>query len=156
MSNAISLINQFPRTKGEQNIFIEKAVDEVKMGIYNALDVEIYMKAFEHIASKIREQIKENTINEANKQGGKSFEYKGINCTLAEFGTKYNFSDCGDPVYNSLSKQLTALTLKIKEREAFLKAIPAEGIDHIDINTGECIKIYKPSKTSTTGLKINF
>jgi hypothetical protein len=156
MSNAISLINQFPSTKKEQKYFVDKAVGEVLSGDYNPLDVEIYLKAFENISSEIRKQIKEATIKEAQKHGAKTFEYRDAEVTIGEYGTKYDYTQCCDSEYNQLAAEIKCLTEKLKEREKFLKNIPVLGLDFIDANSGEIKKIYPPLKTSTTSVAIKF
>lgn len=84
---------------------------------------------------------------------GKSFQtLSGTKLELAEVGTKYDYSQCGDTQMDDLNNQLDILEFAIKERQTFLKAIPLSGMDVI-IDGGEVCKIYPPSKTSTSSVK---
>jgi hypothetical protein len=42
---------------------------------------------------------------------------------------------------------------EVKERQAFLKALPITGIDIIDFN-GEVLKVFPPSKSSITSVTV--
>jgi hypothetical protein len=45
------------------------------------------------------------------------------------------------------------LTAKVKEREAFLKGLPYEGMTVVDEVTGEVSKVYPPAKKSSDVIK---
>ena len=75
---------------------------------------------------------------------GKSFVYNGVKFTVQERPT-YDYSVCEDETYKELLEQKERLDAKVKDREAFLKALkePVACITHG--NT-----IYPPSKKSKT------
>ena len=73
---------------------------------------------------------------------------------IKEVGTKYDFSKCGDPVYEQLEQMAESAKSSLKERSDFLKAIPKSGIPFLDENSGEMITVYPPSKSSTTSIAI--
>ena len=76
----------------------------------------------------------------------------GTKIELAEVGVKYNYMNCNDLEILELYEQERHLSEKIKEREAFLKTLPYTGLDIITAD-GEAVKIYPPSKTSTSSIK---
>jgi len=84
---------------------------------------------------------------------GKEFiSPSGTKIELAEVGTKYDFSQCNDEILDELLKQQETIDLAVKERQSFLKSIPAGGMDIITKH-GECVKIFAPSKSSTSSFK---
>jgi hypothetical protein len=71
-----------------------------------------------------------------------------------ETGTKYNFEQCNDQVLVELYSELVDIKTRIKEREDFLKAIPAKGTDILDPDTGEVTTLYPPAKSSKSSIVI--
>ena len=83
---------------------------------------------------------------------------KGTKFSLAETGTKYDYSTCNDPLYNHLSAKKKALDEEIKARETFLKSIKDFLIISIpDPETGELLEnitVTPPNKTSNSSYKV--
>jgi hypothetical protein len=76
---------------------------------------------------------------------------------LMEAAGKFDFSTCGDPVWNHLNQQLEEIKLQIKERESFLKGIKSmTKMDIINPKTAELhenVELYPPIKSSTSTFK---
>jgi hypothetical protein len=83
---------------------------------------------------------------------GSSTTLNGTRIELAEVGTKYDYTFCEDEIHNELIIRRASLDEQIKEREAFLKTLPASGIDVIN-EDGVVSRIYPPSKHSTSSVK---
>lgn len=98
------------------------------------------------------ERFKSYVLDEVGKYGKGRTLASGTKIELAEVGVKYNYDQCGDPVYAGLMQEKAALDFKIKTRESFLKMTPPEGVEvrHED----ELITIYPPSKSSQSSYKI--
>ena len=91
--------------------------------------------------------------DEVTKEGSKAkVTVTGVKIELAETGVKYDFSQCNDYDLNCLLEESERLEVKIKERKEFLKLIPKAGVDVVT-NFGEVIRIYPPSKSSTSNFK---
>ena len=75
--------------------------------------------------------------------------YKGSEFTTMEAGTRYDYSECGHQEYNDLVAQIKVLEARKKEIEEDLKGIKGSRTE-VNEDTGECIKLYPPKKTSTT------
>ena len=59
-----------------------------------------------------------------------------------------------DALINELSRSVWCeLTAKVKEREAFLKGLPYEGMTVVDEVSGEVTKVYPPAKKSSDVIK---
>jgi hypothetical protein len=108
----------------------------------------------EKVFDKIKPTLIENALNEIS-----NFEknpiIKGSEFSIVEAGVKYDYSDCNDIEYNTLTTQIEALKSTLKERETFLKAIK-QPMQMIDENSGEVYTINPPKKSSTTTLKVTF
>lgn len=85
---------------------------------------------------------------------GKDFKTSsGTKIELAEVGVKYDYTSCNDIVLNELQKESDLLSEKIKERQTFLKSVSQSGMEYLEPLTGELVKIYPPTKTSTSSVK---
>lgn len=89
---------------------------------------------------------------EIAKYGSAHTTASGTRIELAEVGVKYDYVFCEDDILNDMIIQREALDERIKERQDFLKRLPAEGIDIISEH-GEVKRIYPPSKSSTSSVK---
>lgn len=91
----------------------------------------------------------------------------GIKVAAIEAGIRYDYLGTGDPVIVELHAKMEALKLEIKEREEFLRSIPASGIQgcfteqFIDEQTGELMEynklydVYPPTRQSERTLKVS-
>jgi hypothetical protein len=89
--------------------------------------------------------------DEVSKHGKQVVTSYGTKVELAEVGTKYDYTNCGDAKLIELTQQMELLENEIKERQMWLKSIPASGID-ILIEDEVC-RVYPPSKSSTSSIK---
>jgi hypothetical protein len=86
---------------------------------------------------------------------GKTTETKNKSkIELAEVGIKYDFSGCNDVEYIELLEKLEKAKQELEVRKDFLKGVPTKGIDVVNEDTGEIIKIYPPVKTSSSSFKV--
>jgi len=152
MEKAISQITIFNTSKEGINKYVNQCIQEVEAGILPPLHMAVYLKTMEKIIEGIQKGIKESALAEAEKYE-KSFDFHGARIEMAELGTKYDYTSCGDIVLNELNKQISELSEKKKEHETMLKTVK-EGMTMVDENTGEIYKIFPPIKSSTTGIKI--
>ena len=91
--------------------------------------------------------------DEVSKYGNKgTVTATGVKIELAETGVKYDFSQCNDYDLNCMLEQSEQLEAQIKERKEFLKTISKSGMDVVT-SFGEVIRIYPPSKSSTSNFK---
>ena len=147
-----SVLSLFDTDKDGRELFVVSINNAIQSGYVSPLDVYLQLKNIEAIfkgltdtsdknkQSGVAKQFKESLLLEAEKNG-KKFEFKNAECSIVEAGTKYDFSQCGDPVYFSLVEEMKQLDKKVKERENYLKSIT---------ELGEVIFLFPPSKKSTT------
>lgn len=151
----LSVINLLPRKRDEIDLFVHKTVQSVKDGDVNALELKSQLKAFEKAIEEIDKATKDEQLTERMKYREKVIDLYGCKIELAEVGTKYDYSACGDPYWNDLDKMIKSLSEQKKQRETFLKNI-SKPIGITDESTGgETVVINPPVKSSTTGLKFS-
>ena len=102
------------------------------------------------------DRVKDVILSEIDKNGGKEVTAFGVKFTQKEMGVSYDFSVCQDPEYNRLATEMETLKAKMKEREKYLMAIPAEGIPMVDQETGDCYKIIRPLRRASLGYSVTF
>jgi len=119
----------------------------------NEIDVAIGLSALEAIIKEVKSSVDYTTaVRSAIESQGEAGKIKLPNGTcieLAEVGTKYDYSN--DPEWQRLDKQLKQTAFEIKQREEFLRRIPA-GKMFVDETTGETT--YGPAKSSTSSYKV--
>lgn len=89
--------------------------------------------------------------------GGDKAEFKterGVKFTLAEVGTNYDFSNCGDPVLLDLEEKARQANEDLKARKEMLKHAPYSGMSIVTPD-GEVAVAYPPAKTSKSSFKIS-
>ena len=146
-------LSLFETTKAERQDFAQSVVNGLKEGLSDPLKVHLQVKCMEDLIKQITSHpdYKDLTLNEAAKYG-KSFEHYNAKFEIKEMGVKYDYSNCGDPIYNQLAEELAELEKKVKDRQAFLKAVqPGTEL----LIEDEVIVLYPPIKTSTTSITVN-
>lgn len=121
----------------------------------NALELRRMGAIMEDTAKRINsdERVRESCVAEIEKYG-KNHTINGVKYDIRETGVKYDFSECGDTIYNDLVEILNQYKAKVKEREEYLKRLPREGITQVNEETGEIYRVYPPARSSTTNVAV--
>lgn len=119
---ALSTISQIPILKEQRQAYCQQAINEILSGEVQPLKIDLQLKALEEIIKTIRKdkRVSDYVFEEAEKYG-KSFDFEGAKITLSGKKT-YDYSGCGDQVYNDLIEQQKTLDAQIKAREMMLQA----------------------------------
>lgn len=151
-----SILSLFDTTREERRSFVNDLVSRVANGEVNPLHAHIQVKKMEDIIKAItsNEVYKACILSEAEKNG-KSTEIYNAKIEITEVGVKYDYSQCGDSQLSELMKTYEETGAEIKQRETFLKSIPASGVEVLNEQTGEIEKLYPPSKSSSTSIKVS-
>lgn len=157
MENTITALEIFETglTKTAIKSMAKNAIEAVKeQG--NILQVAEGISAMETFIKEVKadESFKDYAREEISKYPKGYVSNSGAKLELAETGTKYDFSQCGDTLHAMYSQKLLSVQNSLKEREAFLKTVPIEGMLITDEMTGETCKVYPPSKTSISSYKV--
>jgi len=133
------ILSLLDTTKSERASFVTDIVDKLKDGLADPIKVHLQVKKMEDLLTQIKEHkdYKDLVMDEAVKFG-KKFEMYGAAFELRAGASRYDFSN---------DSEHAELKEKLKQREAFLKGVPAAGIETVNQNTGELVAIYPPIKT---------
>lgn len=125
-------------------------------GEVSALKVAQQISAMEKIVKAVKDDAvyKRVVLSEAEKENDRTFLKFGAQFQIKEVGVKYDYSGCGDVVYNELQDELKELQSRIKQREEMLKGMPATGTLVVNEESGEMYTIYPPAKSSTTSVTV--
>jgi len=126
MERAISTIKMFNLNKDQIEQFASQVLDDIYNHDGNVLDTAICLSAMESMIKKVRAGVKDLIIQESDKYGEKTFDYKGARITKTS-RVSYDYSN---------TDQWNVVTEKRKEIEGIAKTIK----DPIaDTETGEII-----------------
>jgi hypothetical protein len=148
----MSVLELFEPTKKGVVSFAAQVINQVEDGKLDPLRVRLLCKTLDEVSEKINKGTKEHQEREAAKYGEKTFIYHGAQFDHAPVYTVYDYSVCGDPVYNELKKNLAELNEMLKKREDFLKSLT--GQETLVSDTGEIATIIAPLKKQTMGVKV--
>ena len=156
-TNQLTVLEHFE--KGLTKTEIKSIANETVLSLLeggNPLLVAEAISAMETFIKEVKDnpEFKSYVREEAEKYPKGFVSGSGAKIEIAETGTKYDYSQCGDTEWKILDSQIKNLKEAISEREKFLKAIPASGIEQLNKETGEVSTIYPPSKSSTSSYKI--
>lgn len=150
-----SILSLFQTDKAQRFSFVRDVINRILVGDADPIKVHLQVKAMEEIIKEITSdpQYRDALLDESTKYG-KSFERYNGKFSIKETGTRYDYSQCGDPELSGLYFQRAELDTRIKARESFIKMLPPEGID-IVTEDGEVVKVYPPAKSSTTTVTVS-
>jgi len=142
-------------TKEERTAVVREIFQEVLEGRINPMELHIRMKCLEEVVKQLTSMAayKAIVLDDAEKHG-KSFQYHNAKVDIREVGVKYDYSVCGSSALAELYEKQDAINDAIKELEAYLKPLPASGIQVLNPSTGEVETHYPPAKTSTTSVAV--
>lgn len=145
----------FAVSKANREELAIQIVEAMDAGELNPLDIHYQVKAMEDFIKVLtgNTRYKDYVLTEGMKHG-KSFEFNGSKMEIKETGVKYDYSNCGDQEWSAIEVEINRRKELQKEREKFLKSVPAEGVEIVNNETGEVIKVYPPFKTSTTSIAV--
>jgi hypothetical protein len=141
-------------TSVQVDVFSDGIIQDVKEGKESALKVMVQLKAMEMATERIKKEIKDNVLTEADKHPGTEFEFLGNKISKGDVYTAYDFSKCGDTEWEQLEADFKTAQNRLKERETFLKTIKTP-LPTTDRFTGEDIIISPPTKRTVPGIKIS-
>lgn len=154
----ITLFGEIPVTRTGQKELVDIMKKSLADGETNPIEAVVKAKSmYEVLSSFLKDDdVKELVVNECEKYGkGETPSFAGAKVQVKETGVKWDYTDCGDPVYDSLSIQMEELKQRMKQRESYLKTI-TERKTEIDEATGEIYTILPPVRKATTSYSITY
>jgi hypothetical protein len=150
----IQLLTLFASTSVQIDVFSDGVIESVRSGEIDPLKVLIQIRAMEKANDRILKEIKDNLLTAADKYTEQSFNYFGNTIQKGDVKTEYDYSICGDPIYNQRKSIMESAKTQLDERAAFLKTLK-EPITIVDEGSGEIVTIRPPLKKTTPGLKVS-
>lgn len=151
-SSAVGVLRQLSVSQEGVNKFSLQLINSVKNGDVNALELKATFKAMEQIIEIVDKATKQNQLSESDKYNEQKFTVFGCEFTKAPVKTEYDYTSSADSVHDRLQVDATTAQEKLKERQAFLRALK-EPMTVVDEFSGEVVKIKPPVKKVTDGLK---
>jgi len=147
MQTAISTISVMPSNKAELRTFTAKVKQEILSGSNDVLKVAGMLKAMEELIKELRadKEIKEAIESEAEKYNEKTIDFANFKLTKSQRAT-YDYTVCGDDVYNTMIGDFERMKQSIKARESML-------LTGFDPSTGEAF--LPPKKESVTVIAVS-
>lgn len=151
--NQIEIFRLFQTTKEQRAQIVTDVVSRLADGSVNPLSIHLQVKCLEDMLKQLTSspEYKDLVLEESMKYG-KKFEFNDAKFDIREMGVKYDYSQCNDPVLIELEAQVETLNKELKARQEFLKGVNPKGVEIIVED--ELVKVYPPSKTSTTSVSV--
>ena len=130
------------------------------------LDGWVRCKFISEVMGKVLKDVAFKSAALDNYDEGYDVAISGVKVAPMEAAVKYDYIGTGDPVIAELYAKMAALKLVIKEREEFLRTVPASGIQvgftesFVDEETGELKEynklydVHPPVRQSERTLKV--
>ena len=140
-------------TKTQIKVIAQSSVNEL-MNNGRILEAAEALTVMENFIKEVRssKDFTEYVREEVGKNGKDITNPSGAKIELAETGTKYDYSGCNDSALIEIESNLVEIETLISDRKAWLKTIPAEGMEVVIGD--EIVRVYPPTKTSTSSYKI--
>ena len=160
---SVKVLSMIDTNKAQREQFVQEVIDSMQDGKVDPLKIHVQVKCMEQIIKmftdgkdypKTSKVYKELVLDEANKHG-KKFEYHNAEFKIGEVGVKYDWSKCGDEELLKSMAIYEAMGEAIKKRQEFLKTLPSEGLSQVDEATGDVVKLWPPSKSSSTSVSVS-
>lgn len=148
------ILEMFSTSRAGIDLLSDQVIESVQGGRINPLKVRVWCKSMEMLIERIHKETSKNQLTEAEKFTGTKFSFSGAEITKGIIKTEYDYSACGDVVYNRLIELKENLDSQIKNRQAFLKTVqqPQTLIDDATAEVYTCLSV---KKTEIEGLKVS-
>ena len=158
MATDIIRFDNIPSTKQEQRQLAEALAQKVADGDVSPISAYVQMKSLGNVIDSFlkNKEVKDLAIAEIEKYGkGETPSFRGATMRTGETSVKYDFTVCGDPVWDELNAQLEQIKVQMSVREKYLKNIQSPKAE-IDEATGEVYTLYPPARQSTTSVIVTY
>lgn len=154
LQEGISFEHLLDAKKSNIQTAISAITAEVSSGNYDSLKGLILALKGKMLFSDLEDALRPLANKDYLNKLEKGYSIHDVSIEQAPTSTKYDFSVCGDAVYDRLLAESETNKAALKERQEFLKAIKGK-ITVVDEYSGEVITLYPPNKLQSDGLKIS-
>jgi len=144
MTTNLIRISDLPQKVSEIDTLALNFVEVIKEeGIIDPVKVMVQVKQIDTYLESIKKYLKSYAVDTISKR--QTTDCLGAKLEIRSPG-KYDFTNCGDPVWNSYQEQIAELDALRKARELYLKSIKTKD-EYFDEETGELVTINPPTAT---------
>lgn len=149
----MSFTSKFPETKGQQDYFIARLVESITEGNEDPLKAWVLLKSMEQVIKKVLadKSVREAALNEADKYGEKTFNFRNARITVKEGRPTYDYSASEDWKAAKAEAELANEALKAIEKRLQTASPKAP---YVDIISG--LEITAIPKSSETQIAVEF
>jgi predicted nucleic acid-binding Zn-ribbon protein len=126
--------------------------DNINDGYLDALEVLISAKKMQELGKQLEEVSRPIAEDKTRLQKGEVYKTQSVEVVEKTIGSKTDYSNCNDEVWEKLQQDLSDLKEAIKQRENFLSAITTQTT--IVTNDGEIVTLNPPIKSGRIGLSL--
>ena len=146
----------YPVTRAEQSRWAAELARPLVEGEVNPLEFIVKLKGLQQALSIVEKDrdVRDVVLTEIYKHG-KQATWSGATIATRETGVRYDYTACGDPVYDDLARQREELDKRLKEREAFLRTVP-DGTTLVWDETGEVVALHPPVRVGAESYAITY
>lgn len=137
--------------KAQLSSIVNNAVNIVKDGYVDKLDAYIFAKKLETLGKDLAGKLK--PIAETVPIGKVGLTKYNAELSEGMQGVKWDYSECGDSMYNEMVEQKKALDEAIKNREKFLQTI-TKPTEVYNSETSELESVNPPIKSGALGITV--
>ena len=126
--------------------------DNINDGYLDALEVLISAKKMQEFGKQLEEVSRPIAEDKTRLQKGEVYKTQSVEVVEKTIGSKTDYSNCNDEVWEKLQQDLSDLKEAIKQRENFLNALTTQTT--IVTNDGEIVTLNPPIKSGRIGLSL--
>jgi hypothetical protein len=126
--------------------------DNINDGYLDALEVLISAKKMQELGKQLEEVSRPIAEDKTRLQKGEVYKTQSVEVVEKTIGSRTDYSNCNDEVWEKLQQDLSDLKEAIKQREAFLNALTTQTT--IVTNDGEIVTLNPPIKSGRIGLSL--
>ena len=126
--------------------------DNINDGYLDALEVLISAKKMQELGKQLEEVSRPIAEDRLGLGRGEVYKTQSVEIIEKTIGSKTDYSNCNDDVWEKLQQDLSDLKEAIKQRETFLNALTTQTT--IVTNDGEIVTLNPPIKSGRIGLSL--
>jgi hypothetical protein len=126
--------------------------DNINDGYLDALEVLISAKKMQELGKQLEEISRPIAEDKTRLQKGEVYKTQSVEVVEKTIGSRTDYSNCNDEIWEKLQQDLSDLKEVIKQREAFLNALTTQTT--IVTNDGEIVTLNPPIKSGRIGLSL--
>lgn len=111
------------------------------------------LKTIEAAIEEAKKELRADIVDFAEKYEKGPFMHRGASFEVKDAGVKYDYTGCGDVVWNELNTKMEKLKEELKERELYLRSLKGR-TPCVDEDTGESWDAYPPVRKATTTVEV--